>query len=266
MITLPDWPCPPNIKSIITTRRGGQSLGKYGSLNLATHVDDDPKRVEQNRLALKRECEKHFQQAPEFYWLNQVHGTECVRFPSKETVPSEAMSLGFIPITADAAISAEPNHACTVLTADCLPVLFCDSGGTEVAAAHAGWRGLADGILSKTVEQFSSEAQSLIAYLGPAISQPAFQVGEDVRQAFLNKVERFGSQANVEAAFIKDKSEAGKYLADIYALARHELNTLGVNAIYGAINCTYSNRDYYSYRRDGVTGRFASAIWISAGS
>jgi len=220
---------------VITTRDGGYSQGNYFSYNLATHVDDNPAHVQSNREGLLLQCAREFGAAPDFHWLTQTHGTHVAPLPLSRPIPE-----------VDAAYTTEPGQACVVLTADCLPVLICDANGREVAAAHAGWRGLAAGILSNTVSCFAARPGSLIAYLGPAISQAAFEVGEDVRQAFVNECERFGGARRVDDAFQVCAHTSGKSYADLYTLARPELHALGIDAVYGLslIHISHPTRPY----------------------
>lgn len=235
----PDWPAPPNVRAAVTTRQGGVSRAPYESLNLGDHVGDDAAAVAQNRRQL---CEALALPA-EPHWLSQVHGN-CA-------VDAAASPSG---CEADAVFSRDAGEVCAVLTADCLPVLLCDSGGSVVAAAHAGWRGLLDGVIENTVIQMAGQGE-VLAWLGPAIGPQAFEVGEEVREAFLNE--------NPKAELAFRPSPAGRWLADIYALARLRLHRAGVAAISGGEHCTFSDpARFYSYRRDGVTGRMASLIWL----
>ena len=237
----PNWPAPKNIKAYSTTRLGGVSSGAYSSLNLGNHVNDLPENMLQNRMLLKQ-----FAQLPqEPAWLEQVHSIDVVTLDGQPLVNNRA----------DAAYSKKANQICTVMTADCLPVLFCTTTGDEVAAAHAGWRGLCDGILAATVQHFSQPTHQILAWLGPAIGPQQFEVGDDVRQAFLKQ------NPLADEAFKPYKT--GKYLADIYQLARQRLHALGITQIYGGDRCTFSEAEhFFSYRRDNVTGRMASLIWI----
>jgi len=240
----PDWPAPAAIKACSTLRAGGVSTGVWAGLNLASHTQDDPAAVERNRELLRRQL----QLPAEPGWLEQVHGTAVVALP--------AAGPAAVPI-ADASFSLEPNTVCAVLTADCLPVLFCDRAGRWIAAAHAGWRGLCAGVLEATVATAPSHPAELFAWLGPAIGPLAFEVGPDVRAAFLEK------DPGAAEAFVA--GDGDRWLADLYQLARRRLQALGVTAIYGGNYCTFSDPErFYSYRRDGQTGRQASLIWRSA--
>lgn len=234
---LPDWPAPARVHGLMTVRSGGVSQEPWASFNLGDHVGDDPAHVAANRAQLRRQL------PAEPAWLRQVHSARVVeagRDPNPE---------------ADASYSRETGQVCAVLTADCLPVLFCDRAGSVVAAAHAGWRGLADGVLEATVAAMQVAPGEVMAWMGAAIGPQAFEVGDEVRTAF---VERHPEAA---AAFVPHAP--GKWLADIYALARIRLGHAGVDAVYGGGHCTFSEADaFYSYRRDGVTGRMASLIWL----
>jgi hypothetical protein len=237
----PNWPAPPGIRAYSTTRLGGQSLGPYAGFNLALHVGDDPQIVGTNRRLLRTGLGL----PAEPFWLNQVHGTEVV-----EALPITANPA--IAPTADASFSRNSGAVCVVMTADCLPVLFCDRAGTTVAAAHAGWRGLADGVLEATVQALGEG--DWMAWLGPAIGPLSFEVGPPVRQAFM---ERLGDCAE---AF--QQIDDSHWLADLYGLARLILARAGVSAVYGGDYCTHADPErFFSYRRNGQTGRMASLIW-----
>ncbi|GAB1392614.1 peptidoglycan editing factor PgeF [Rhodocyclaceae bacterium] len=234
---IPDWPAPPSVRVIQTTRHGGVSAAPYVSLNLGDHVGDDPAAVAENRQRLRA----HLPMEP--VWLKQVHGIHCLD-AATATAGTEA----------DAAFTRQPGVVCAVLTADCLPVLFCDVTGSMVAAAHAGWRGLAAGILEQTVAAMQVPADQLIAWLGPAIGPQHFEVGDDVRIAFLNRHPR------CERAFAPKTN--GKWLCNLYTLARFRLEAMGICRITRADYCTVSDPGrFFSYRRDGMTGRTATLIW-----
>ncbi len=238
---LPDWPAPRNVRALTTLRSGGFSTGPYASFNLALHTGDDPVAVGKNRALLR----SYFELPSEPVWLQQVHGKRCI-----EAVSNVADTL------ADGCWTRTRGCVCAVLTADCLPVLLCDRSGTRVAAAHAGWRGLNAGVISNAVKTLQSDPADLMAWLGPAIGPLAFEVGLDVMQAFTSK-----NHNNASAFRQVDDSH---WLCDIYRLAKIELGTLGVTAIYGGDACSHSDeRRFYSYRRDGNTGRMASVIWLS---
>ena len=237
----PDWPAPDNVRACCTTRAGGVSEGAFSSLNLATHVGDRPEHVEQNRQRLRQ----HAGLPAEPVWLAQCHGNRVVELTarSQHDVPQ-----------ADAAHSREAGVVCAVLTADCLPVLMCDHDGGQVAAIHAGWRGLHAGVISNAVQQFDCSPHELLVWLGPAIGPQAFEVGEDVYAAFVAK-----SRAN-QSAFESGGDQ--RWQCDLYHLARLELQALGTGAIYGGQWCTHSDASrFYSFRLDGETGRMASLIW-----
>ena len=233
----PDWPVPSHVKSLMTTRAGGVSVGPFASLNLATHVQDDPIAVTENRRRLREAL------PAEPIWLNQIHGTRIIQANDTSGVPD-----------ADASFTRTPHTVCAVMTADCLPVLFSARDGSVVAAVHAGWRGLAEGVLEATVAAMQVPPADVIAWLGAAIGPDAFEVGAEVRDTFI------ASHPQSSVAF---KPHQQKWLADIFALARIRLNACGVNAIHGGGLCTYTDAArFYSYRRDGVTGRMATLIWI----
>ncbi|WP_145580074.1 purine nucleoside phosphorylase YfiH [Yersinia vastinensis] len=239
-LILPDWPAPARVKACSTTRHGGISEFPYDSLNLGTHVGDTASTVIANRQRLVEQA--GLPQMP--VWLEQVHGTRVLHLDG--TAISD--------VQADAVYSRVAGQVCTVMTADCLPVLFCSLAGDEVAAAHAGWRGLCSGVLEQTLAQFQAAPSSIIAWLGPAIGPQQFEVGEDVKQAFIT------IDAQSTAAFMPFGT---KYLADIYLLARLRLQAAGIHAIYGGDRCTVSEKQqFFSYRRDGITGRMASLVWL----
>jgi len=244
----PDWPAPANIVALTTLRDGGVSAEPYASLNLAAHVGDDSAAVEANRAVLAGLLPP----AATVQWLTQVHGTKVV----------EAGAGGECP-EADASWSRVPGRACAVLTADCLPVLLCSRDGDVVAAAHAGWRGLLGGVLENTVAAMGADPGQLLAWLGPAIGPRAFEVGPEVRAGFIAAAPSV-QRDSTRACFVPGGVSPGHYLADLYALARLRLSALGPVALYGGDACTYSSpQQYYSYRRDGLTGRMASLILIN---
>lgn len=243
----PDWPAPACVFSLCTTRRGGHSPAPYDSLNLAHHVGDDDTLVGLNREILTAALPA----GAGVQWLSQVHGVEVV----------EANSGGYCP-QADASWSRQAGTACTVMTADCLPVLFCTTRGDRVAAAHAGWRGLLDGVLEATVAVLAEEPGQILVWLGPAIGPGAFEVGVEVREGFLAAATAAES-ATVEGCFIPNSANPGHFFADLYALARLRLRRCGVEAVYGGGFCTFTDSErFYSYRRDGHTGRMASVVLI----
>jgi hypothetical protein len=240
----PVWPAPSNAHAISTIRQGGVSQRPWTCLNLGDHVNDDPRHVAENRRRLK-----HLAGLPhEPQWLTQVHGCDITEIA--DSPPARTCE-------ADAAYTNRPGCVCAVLTADCLPVLFIDKTGREVAAAHAGWRGLAGGVLEQTVRHFSAAPENLLAWLGPAIGPASFEVGAEVREAFLEW------SSDCEVAFVEHGE--GHWLADLYQLARLRLRKAGITAIYGGDYCTYGDAErFYSYRRDGETGRMATLIWFNA--
>ena len=239
---IPDWPQPSGIHALFTTRSGGVSTGKFESLNLGLHVGDDPLAVQENRRRLGAQL------PAKPLWLNQVHGTGVF-------VVGRDADCG-APPTADAVATSFVNHPCSVLVADCLPILFCDVAGTSVAAAHAGWRGLAAGVVERTVVAMPVPPRDLMAWLGPAIGPNTFEVGQDVVDAFCQR------DVNAERAFTAIPQRDGKFLANIFELARQRLAAAGVGRIYGGGHCTVTSADkFFSYRRDGQTGRMAAIIW-----
>jgi len=249
----PQWPAPPNIESAVTTRGGGYGSGPWSSFNLGDHVGDDPDVVAANRGKLAAEL--RLTRRP--VWLTQVHGTDVLNF---DPSPRGDDVSGVI---ADAACTRTAGVPCVILTADCLPVLLCDRQGTVVAAAHAGWRGLAAGILRNTVASMACESGDILAWLGPAIGPDAFEVGEEVEQTFRAEALDARHRTAIGRCFTTG-TRPGKYFGDLYALARAELSALGVKEIYGGGFCTFRERDrFFSYRRDGQTGRMASLIWLA---
>ncbi len=236
---LPNWPAPKNVKAFASTRVGGFSSAPYQGLNLGAHVGDDPSIVEKNRAWLAQQA--NMPSAP--IWLNQTHSTVVAQMSTPTTQVLDA----------DGVFTSASNVVCSAMTADCLPVLLTNTQGTQVAAVHAGWRGLANGIVENALELFSGE---VMAWLGPAIGPQAFEVGEDVLQAFVD----FDSQAHQA---LTPRDVAGKWLADISKLATQRLNKLGITQVFDSGLCTFQDKeDFYSYRRDGVTGRQATFIWI----
>jgi len=247
---IPDWPAPAQVKSAIILRSGGCSRAPFESNNLALHVEDNASDVQKNRDGLVDSLALPAQPL----WLNQCHGTDLVYVPQA----SQAAS-------ADGSYSDTANTVCAILTADCLPVLFCNQSGSQVAAAHAGWRGLCGGILRKTVATFKHSPDQVMAYLGPAIGPQVFEVGAEVLQAFLHSAQNAQHNQAVIAAFKAVDGSADKYLADLYALARAELAASGVIEIYGGNYCSYSDSErFYSYRRESKTGRNASLVWLQS--
>jgi polyphenol oxidase len=234
---IPDWPAPANVKALQTTRAGGISTGSYASLNLGDHVKDNPLHVAHNRQSLSPFL------PTEPVWLQQVHGIRVIDASTSSCLE-----------TADASFSTRKEVVCVTMTADCLPVLLCDEAGTVVAAIHAGWRSLCDGVIEAAVEVMPGEASHLMAWLGPAIGPEAFEVGGEVRQQFILH------DAQAEAAF---RPHGNKWLGDLYTIARQRLQSLGITRIYGGGRCTYTEPEsFFSFRRDGDTGRMATFIWL----
>ena len=236
-----EWPASSNIFAYTTTRLGGNSAAPYASLNLAQHVGDEATTVQLNRQHLK----SSLMLPSEPFWLNQIHSNICVKV--------DKQSIGNI--TADATYTKQSNIVCAVLTADCLPILICNQAGNEVAAIHAGWRGLAGGIIQNTINHFDAPADQLLAWLGPASGPEVFEIGDEVRTQFIN--------LNRQTSIAFKPSLAGRWLANLYQLASLLLNSSGITAIYGEPKCTYSNPElFFSYRREHLTGRMASLIWF----
>ena len=252
-LIIPNWPAPANVKALQTTRLGGFSQGPHHSLNFGSHVNDNPQHVAQNRQLLSQYLPS------EPVWLNQVHGISVVDAANTDCVPD-----------ADASFTTRKNVVCVTMTADCLPILLCDLQGTTVAAVHAGWRSLCDGVIEATLYQLQTnctnlnhanlQASDFMAWLGPAIGPDVFEVGAEVRSQFIAK------DAEAEAAF---KLHGNKYLGNLYQIATQRLNALGITQIYGGqVNnqtfCTYTDEErFFSFRRDGETGRMATLIWLA---
>jgi len=238
---IPDWPAPANVNAVSTTRNGGKSAAPFNSLNLGDHVGDNGLDVAANRQRVG----DLLRLPTEPLWLEQVHGTVV-----------SGMDASSCYAAADASVALKAGQVSIIMTADCLPVLFCDRAGTRVASAHAGWRGLCDGVLENTLNQLQCDASDVLVWLGPAIGPEKFEVGDEVRAAFMKH------DTNAESAFIAGK-QAGKWLADIYQLAKQRLRQQGIEHIYGGDFCTVSDSErFFSYRRDGQTGRLASLIWL----
>lgn len=243
---IPNWPAPKNIHAFTTTRDGGVSLPPYDSFNLATHVGDNLEHVLQNRARLVSNM--NLPRAPiwEPIWLNQMHTTTAVHI-THDSPP-------IIETPCDASFTQDMNLPCAVLTADCLPLLICNESGTEIAAIHAGWRGLLAGVIENTITQLSSLPSELLVWLGPAIGPLSFNVDDTIRLDFINRYPQN------RVAFKQTNSD---WLADFYALAKTSLEAVGVSRVFGGDYCTVSDKRFFSYRRDkGVTGRMASLIYI----
>jgi YfiH family protein len=235
-----DWPCPPRVRTWQTVRGGGVSAGSYANMNPAPHVGDDTAAVAANRERLVRALAL----PAEPRWLEQVHGTRILDIDAGESGP------------ADGAVTATPGTVLTVMTADCLPVLLAAADGTAVGVAHAGWRGLAAGVLEAAVAAFSQQPAELAVWLGPAIARDAFEVGAEVRAAFV------AADPAAAAAFMPN--QRGRWQADLYALARQRLSRAGVERVYGSPQCTFTDAErYFSHRREAPCGRMASLIWIA---
>ena len=241
-LIIPNWPAPTNVKALQTTRVGGISHAPYNSLNLGSHVKDDPLHVAHNRQLLSQFLPS------EPVWLNQVHGVNVVDAAQTDCVQE-----------ADASFSTRKNVVCITMTADCLPILLCDTAGTLVASIHAGWRGLFDNVIEATIAKLPVKPANIMAWLGPAIGPNAFEVGAEVREQFI------AQDGQAQAAF---NPHGDKFFCNIYQIAAQRLNNCGINQIYGggisADFCTYTQKEqFFSYRRDGVTGRMATLIWLA---
>lgn len=243
----PNWPAPGNVKALFTTRNGGISSGPYASFNLGDHVGDDPAIVEQNRALLRRSL------PDEPRWLKQVHGTTPIRIDDHDCSTS---------CEGDAAFSRCASNVCAVLVADCLPILLCDHAGTVTGVIHAGWRGMVGGVIERTLSEISRTVgidTRIMAWLGPAIGPRHFEVGEEVRQAFIEHDKRS------TIAFLPHHAHSGKWFADLFLLAQQRLAEAGVTQVYGGGECTFSDpKRFFSYRRDGNTGRMAGLIWLDS--
>lgn len=247
----PNWPAPASIRALVTTRTGGVSEAPYDALNLGKHVGDAPDKVSENRARLRQLLPN------EPIWLEQVHGTRV--WHSGEN------------FQADAAISAELNQVITVLTADCMPVFFCNRAGNLVGVAHAGWRGLCAGVLENTVQAMCEKSlalgqtlvrEGILVWLGPAIGPSCFEVGNEVREQFIDAARLTGAVFPLES-FQAIPGNPQKYWANLYLLARSRLKNAGIQAIYGGEFCTFTQSEqFFSHRRDGVSGRFAALIWL----
>lgn len=239
-LIVPDWPAPATVRACSTTRAGGVSVAPWDSLNLGDHVGDQPAAVQANRQRLVNMAD--LPAMP--WWLEQVHGTEVVRLDGRPPATRRA----------DAVWSNQAGTVCAVMTADCLPVLFCSFDGKEVAAAHAGWRGLCAGVLENTLRQFSAPPEEIHVWMGPAIGPEAFEVGPEVRAAFM---------AHDPAAAGAFRAAGDKFYADLWQLARQRLAAQGVTSVSGGGRCTWhDSAHFFSWRRSGTTGRMASLIWL----
>jgi hypothetical protein len=242
----PEWPAPERVRAVFTLRAGGVSLGACAALNLGTHVGDDPTAVAANR----RRVRETFELPAEPAWLTQVHGNRVIRL---EEGPEPDYR-------ADGAVTAEPGRVCAVLVADCLPVLFAARDGSVVAAAHAGWRGLAAGVLENAVAALGVAPAHLLAWIGPGIGPANFEVGAEVREAFVGAAGAHGG-ASAAAAFVPNPR--GRWQCDLAGLARLRLAALGVTGLYGGDRCTFADpENFFSHRRDARSGRMAALIWL----
>ncbi len=242
----PDWDAPANVGAVVTTRIGGRSCNQYASYNLAQHVGDNKETVAKNRQQLKHQLAL----PSEPQWLNQVHGTTVIGFDENNIHHKNHT------FQADAAWTKRLQTVCTIMTADCLPVLLCDASGTMVAAIHCGWRSLSAGILEKTIAAMNIPPKELLVWLGPAIGPTMFEVGDDVRDIFTKNY-----PATISAFSPKSK---GKWFGDIYKMARKILIGIGIEKAAGGDYCTYcDDKRFFSYRRNGITGRMAALIWLS---
>lgn len=236
-----DWPAPEHVHAGATTRIGGYSRGTYSSMNLACHVDDNPEHVSQNRILLR----ERLSLPDEPLWLQQIHSNKVINLATEN-----------INQPADGAHTNQQNQICVVLTADCLPLLLCNPAGTEIAAIHIGWRGFSSNIIGNALNAFSAKPQELMAWIGPCISANHYEVGEEVRAACLKIINDPGG------ALIPGRP--GHWFADIQRLVRHQLLSTGVQKFHGGEYCTYTDyQHFYSCRRDGITGRVASLIWMN---
>jgi YfiH family protein len=245
----PEWPAPPGVRALSTFRSGGVSAAPYASLNLGGHVGDLPEAVAENRRRLRAAAGL----PAEPVWLSQVHGTTVADLDAAAELDASRLSG-----PADAAFTRRRGRVCAILTADCLPILLAAESADVAAAAHAGWRGLAGGVIEATVRALQVAPEKLMAWLGPVIGPGHFEVGAEVREALL------AGDPGANAAFAANAR--GRYMADLGALARRRLAALGVGRVYGGGQCTYADETrYFSHRRDGVTGRQATLIWLEPG-
>jgi polyphenol oxidase len=246
----PAWPAPTGVRALSTFRSGGASAAPYASLNLGGHVGDLAQAVAENRRRLKAAAGLPAEPA----WLTQVHGTSVVDLDAAQDAAADLADVGSV-ATADAAFTRRRGRVCAILTADCLPVLLAADSGDLVAAAHAGWRGLAGGVIEATVQALPVAPDQLMAWLGPAIGPQHFEVGAEVREAVL------AGDPGADSAFATNAR--GRFMADLSALARRRLAALGIDRVYGGGQCTFADENrYFSHRRDGATGRQATLIWL----
>ena len=249
MVITPNWPAPMRVRAASTERKGGASEGPYTSQNLGLHVGDDAEVVISNRRALMEALGL----VTEPLWLEQLHGNVVLDLDTQKT--NSAFSRN--PPAADGVVTSQLGRPCVIMTADCLPVLFCDTAGTRVGIAHAGWRGLAAGVLSVAVKRMGIDPQALLVWLGPAISQNAYEVGDEVRQALIDFDRGAGTCFK--------PNNVGRWQADLYQLARRSLKADGVHAIYGGGFCTHAESErFFSHRREAPCGRMATLIWLDS--
>ena len=248
----PHWPAPAAVRAAFTLRTGGVSVGRYASLNLGGHVGDTPAAVAENRRRLADELDL----PAEPLWLSQVHGTTVLAADDWVAASAHGTTGQGTPPQGDAAVTRRPGCVLAVLVADCLPVLLARRDGGAVAVAHAGWRGLAAGVIEATIAALGAAGEELLAWLGPSIGPAHFEVGEEVRTAFCRH------DARAAEAFVRNAR--GRWQCDLPRLARQRLAALGVSGVHGEDRCTFRESDaFYSYRRDGVTGRMAAMIWLA---
>jgi polyphenol oxidase len=249
----PDWPAPPGVRAAFTLRTGGVSAAPFDSLNLGAAIGDSPEAVAENR----RRVSELLGLPAEPVWLEQVHGTAVVQAEAvraSAAVAATPKADASLTPKVDASVAHAAGHVCAIRVADCMPVLFAALDGSAVGAAHAGWRGLAGGVLERTVERLGVPPSQLVAWMGPTIGPRNFEVGEDVRVAFVEP------DPSAASAFVRN--DRGRWQCDLYALARQRLNRVGVTRIYGGGWCTFAESDrFFSYRRDGQCGRMAALIW-----
>jgi YfiH family protein len=245
---IPQWPAPQSVRALSTLRVGGASGGPHASLNLGDHVDDVPAAVARNRRTIREAAGLPAEPS----WLTQVHGRQVLDLDAPEVSPEGPAAAGS---PADAAVSGRPGRVCAILTADCLPVLLAAGSGERVGAAHAGWRGLAGGVIEAAVRAMGTPPGGMLAWLGPAIGPAHFEIGPEVRDELLR------ADPGAQSAFTRNAR--GRFMADLFALARRRLASVGVDHVYGGGECTYAQADkYFSHRRDGLTGRQATCIWL----
>jgi polyphenol oxidase len=241
----PEWAAPSNVQAAFTLRTGGVSVAPFDTLNVGMHVGDSPSAVAENRRIVREQLALPGEPA----WLEQQHGTHVIDLDSEPT----GSGLG---LRGDACITRARGRICVIQVADCMPVLFANRSGTAIAAAHAGWRGLAGGVLDATLRALACKPSEVSTWLGPAISQKHFEVGDEVRAAFVSR------DASTAGAFIRNA--AGRWQCDLYALARQQLTALGVSSVGGGSFCTFADpQRFFSYRRDGRCGRMAALLWMS---